>query len=734
MKKESNQSRPDRESARPAVPVLLSPLGGGAPILPEARGTVPVATPVIPIDPGSPRPDPLDPRFALPFERPELIPQWQEKFHLCVADVPDGCYRLTFRPHRGFTTYNGTLRIDSSGGSTTVSGDLYRFSNLLSPVITGATPVASIASRFSETATAVLASPFAKRLGIPIYPRDRYHSYLKGTSLRTISFGSPGGACPVRITAEEFRYTQPPAGSFNGTFPAAPGTRTVVLSLLSAAAPWGYPGAYFTGSLLVGGVSQGTVELGWVSKHFRRCTIEVDTLAGAVAPQPVPALAGSKAAAQGLANEDFRTMLASAGWDARIEVDQTGIPAPAGVTPTACWSSANLHNLMASVRKATTNLDAEWRLHLVVVPATMGCSRGIMYDQIAVPREGVASFSNDGYPSGDSSNFGTAANQQQRNTPRAFLRSASHEIVHGFNQVHQEGEGGADNSIMTTTPSVADVLGGPASGAAGVFPDQIKLEVNDHVRHHMIHFPDVAVRPGGLTFGTGHGSQFIPQADRYAFTADELELTVSLEHDTISLGEPLMVSWTLTNNGTESVPVPNDISTQATYAHITVVDPRGRAKDMAPFVISCESSSIADLQPGESISAQERVFWSSKGFAFGAPGAHVLDVAIEWTAREIPCLVRASVALTVSTPMNAVDDRAAALLLHPQVGVYVALGGGADHLTEAVDRIAAVTDGGAADGGAAPAALRGFAGILPGRTVELDAPARERTTTRSGRR
>ena len=122
---------------------------------------------------------------------------------------------------------------------------------------------------------------------------------------------------------------------------------------------------------------------------------------------------------------------------------------------------------MTSVRKATTNLDAEWRTHLVVVPAAMGCSRGVMYDQIDVPREGSASFSDDGYPASHSSNFGDAEDEMQRDVPRAFLRSASHEVTHAFNQIHQESETTADNSIMTTTPSVADVLGGPTTGAPG---------------------------------------------------------------------------------------------------------------------------------------------------------------------------------------------------------------------------------------------------------------------------
>ena len=83
-----------------------------------------------------------------------------------------------------------------------------------------------------------------------------------------------------------------------------------------------------------------------------------------------------------------------------------------------------------------------------------------MFDTINVPREGVASFSDDGYPTSDSSNFGPAANKKQRDVPRAFLRSATHEVTHGFNQIHQENEGGADNSIMTTSPGVADYLGG----------------------------------------------------------------------------------------------------------------------------------------------------------------------------------------------------------------------------------------------------------------------------------
>ena len=191
-------------------------------------------------------------------------------------------------------------------------------------------------------------------------------------------------------------------------------------------------GPYYEGRLFEGGVDKGGVTLAWVSKFFRRATLEIDTLVGAVRPAPVPDGAGG--------TEFFDTVFAKIGWQLTVVQDQLNVPVPAGVVATKCWSSADLHALMTTVRNPATNLDTEWRVHMIVVPAKLGCSRGIMYDQIGVPREGCASFSDDGYPPPNSSNFGAAANKKQRDVPRAFLRSATHELTHTLNQIHQEQE------------------------------------------------------------------------------------------------------------------------------------------------------------------------------------------------------------------------------------------------------------------------------------------------------
>ena len=94
------------------------------------------------------------------------------------------------------------------------------------------------------------------------------------------------------------------------------------------------------------------------------------------------------------------------------------LPAPiAGINPQVCWSDANLHTLMTSVPGYNAaQLDSVWRVHLVAVPAAIGCSRGIMFDSLAtdpndIAREGSATFSRDGYPASDTAHYDLAVNQ-----------------------------------------------------------------------------------------------------------------------------------------------------------------------------------------------------------------------------------------------------------------------------------------------------------------------------------
>lgn len=301
-----------------------------------------------------------------------------------------------------------------------------------------------------------------------------------------------GEPCRFSLEFEQFTYTHPASG-FSGSFPTTP-SRRVRFTLNHTGTADLYNGQMHQLDAAGGATLLGSVSMRWISPSFRRATVQLNTLTGAVAPPTV-------------GTDDIRSIFADAGWDVTV-TDGGSISLPAalaGVTTTACWSEANLHTLMQSVPGYNAaDLDSRWRVHLVAVPATLGCSRGIMFDSAtlgadpnAVPREGAATFSHDGYPADDfpaavGSQYDAATGQQQRNVPRAFLRSATHEVGHAFNQIHQGFEGGNDNSIMTPTPGVASVL-----GAGGTFPDGIVLAFNDRVKRHLRHYPDPAVRPGG---------------------------------------------------------------------------------------------------------------------------------------------------------------------------------------------------------------------------------------------
>src|SRR5262249_43459093 len=151
--------------------------------------------------------------------------------------------------------------------------------------------------------------------------------------------------------------------------------------------------------------------------------------------------------ASGGGTETFATIFNTINWDLAFSFvgDITLPPSLVGVQdPNQCWAMPNYATLMASIPGYNPSiLDSVWRVYQMAVPAKLGCSRGFMFDTGSgnpnnIAREGCATQTHDGYPKADSLNFGTAEGKMQKDVPRAFLRSACHEVGHSFNQIHQE--------------------------------------------------------------------------------------------------------------------------------------------------------------------------------------------------------------------------------------------------------------------------------------------------------
>ena len=600
----------------------------------------------------------LDPRLReelfVPIDR--ILP----RIRFCFTNLREGCYKVTFRPkgsHWLFgRRYPGTVRVEHTDEGIRFSGDLYSFGRdiFVRPIL--------LEGRVERLRLAMLGDADDELAAdapgdIPIYSRTSYYSYLKGTGASLFSIKREHCPCTFSLTFDEYRYEHPASG-FSGTFPAAP-TRSIRFSMKHTTTADYYEGNVWEGNTLLG-----TVTMRWISSSFRRATLVIHRLEGAEQPEAV-----------GI--ENFATVFATAGWN--LTVNYAGeVPLPASLVgvqdPNDCWTFPNMAELMESVPGYDpADLDSVWRAHLVAIPAELGCSRGWMFDSGTgnpndIGREGAVTQSHDGYPAADSSNFGAAEDGLQRDFPRAFLRSASHEVGHTFNQIHQSFEGGSDNSIMTTTPSVADVL----AAAGQTFPDDINLGFNATVRRHLIHLPDPAVRPGAIEF---FGAAIVaPQADEVAWLP-ELALTIEADTDTLSLGEPLSLRWTLTNVGEAPVPVPRHVDVASMTARVSVTDPDGLVTFLRPAEqTACVQNPLRELAPKQSVSGSATVFWGRDGFVFRKPGRHVVELMLLWQVNTLDLGADAEIAIWVAYPLTDKDNRMAALLLDPEVGRAVALG------------------------------------------------------------
>jgi hypothetical protein len=588
---------------------------------------------------------------APPAERPPPLQQ--------------GCYTLSLRwagTPRNAPGLVGTLRVEPMLPRVRFSADLYR--DQLTPDIL-ADPSGALGAGGSPAEEAADTGG-----SIPIFPRLNYHSYLRGVGVKPSS-ALPGGAGDtVVLEFEEFIYSH--WEQFRGEFAQAPSCRP---QLRFVVAPTATPGLYSgtaSRSALGGWSKHGTVSIRWISPHYRHAQVQLHTLEGAVPPP---------AEVEGTT---LATIFADAGWQLSVTDGGTiALPAELShVNINDCWNAFDMGKLLTLVPGFDpAGLDSVWRVQLVAIPAKLGCWRGRMpetveIDGVSLARLGATTSSHAGYPSEEApdgmggSHYDAAADQQQHQFPRAYLRTAAHELGHAFNQIHQRGDkGGPDNSIMTTSEALAEVL-----GTAGTFPDDVELAFNDRVKGHLRHLPDPAVRPGAMRTFSAETLFQAPEAADVAWL-EPLELTVDLTSDHLTLGELAELSWTLTNRGQTAVSAPTELTVESGVARVSITDPRGMIRFMRPAEVqSCPQVSMAPLEPGASVRGSTTLFGGPDGFAFEMGGRHVVEVIVLWDLAGVPVAVSGTRVVFVFYPTTTEENEVAALLLDPDVGKAVALG------------------------------------------------------------
>ena len=417
--------------------------------------------------------------------------------------------------------------------------------------------------------------------------------------------------------------------------------------------------------------------------------------------------------------------------------DQTNIPVPPGVTPTDCWSSARPaqpHDERAQPGDQPGHRVAR-PPHRRACQARLRARRDVRPDRRApgglrqLLRRRLS----------DVATRRTSARRRTRSSATCRGRSCAAPPTRSrtrFNQIHQEQETGADNSIMTTTPSVADVLGGPGNRCAGRVPgpDQAGHQ------HDRAPPPQPHARPGDPARRLAvraAGSRPVPAGRRpLRLRSVRARPRRDCTSERACWAQPVELTWTLTNrSGWPLRGAQRREPRSAVRRRSRSPTAEGRERAVRPFVIACEHGQVGRARAGRQRVGDDRVFWSTSGFAFDRPGAlprqrrgHLVR------ARRPGATSKVRVEVFVDYPTSEADNDAAGLVMHAEVGKWVALGGEAYHLAEAGRRLMALSRGGHPAGRSRRRAKGGASRVLDGLADLLPEPQQAGAAQPDGRR
>jgi hypothetical protein len=561
-----------------------------------------------------------------------------------IRSLRCGCYLMNYSPSSSLITYDGTLRVECHAAGRTVSGDLYQRKLFILPGTIG----------FPFVGPKILLGPAPNpAAGIPILPRSQYRYYVRVTQvLEYFTFSNQ-----FTLGFQLYRWTAPNSWSFQGDYTA---------QMVWTPAPSGYPspGDYLAGDVRnAAGAIVGRLTMGWVSSYLRKATIEIDRVN--VSESPLNNGAGVA----------WKNIFDTVGWDITVDASDSNVVEPSGQS----WSDAEMHAAMLARRDAS-NLDAEWRYHVIAVRRLDSTSRGIMYDISAtdsnnVPREGAGISSHWVIPNADP--WGLVKGQRFGTADAPYFRTAVHEIGHAMGLYHNT----LDNGIMNTTDVIA------ASGTpATPFPNNILWAFQANDAKSLRHYPDIYVRPGGTAFGTASQTTPAITPTDLQVGVDELELRVTPVLESVPIGAPVRVNIQLINIGSQPQIVPKSLSLRHGFVRGTVTDAAGNVRTFLPLVRCVEEHEYDVLEPGATLSESLTLLRGAQGALFPTAGPFTIGVEVHWPAGEAEILVSATTTVMVTGAVDEAHARAANRVLStPDTLITLVIGG--DHMDEGIEAI-----------------------------------------------
>lgn len=549
--------------------------------------------------------------------------------------LQEGCYYIRMMPTSLHTPtrfqYEGTLRIQRTGSAFIGSGDLY-------------------INDFCKTPTycPVLSENDQRKNIIPVFSRNRYAYYLRVTH----SHGGPDSGKGIVLELEPFRFQHS-----NYTWSKG---ETLTAEIKLSVGPDGIQ--YWRGDMQTrSNVVLGHMVVVRVSPFLRQTVIEIDRVAASGCPT---------ADKQG---SDWQAVFKKAGWDVAVEISDEDVEEPEDHS----WSTSELHQKMMKYRRSV-DLDKEWRYHLLAVRQLDDKEAfGLMYDNTIsdlndIPREGAAIASHVVFPGNDF--WGNCKGKRFGESKGPYIRTAIHEIGHAMMLYHPDNV--HENYIMQKTVNVAHNAGNVVPPQQ--FPDNIEWSFSPRDIRLLCHLPDIAVRPGGVSFGTPHQRLPINVRDEVV-EAEGLELEVSALNEVVPMGAPVRVNFSLINRSDQEQLVPGSLSMKTGHVSGRVIDPLGASQNFATIHHYTLDIMPQTLAPGKCNSHSVTLLWGSEGPLFPTSGYYRIILELKWNLEGVQIRLAGSTGIMVTAPTDDEHARAALKVLStPDTLLSLAIGG--DHL------------------------------------------------------
>ncbi|OYR47685.1 hypothetical protein DJ74_12485 [Halorubrum sp. Ea8] len=329
----------------------------------------------------------------------------------------------------------------------------------------------------------------------------------------------------------------------------------------------------------------------------------------------------------------FTSVYSNSGIQFDIIVDETGISEERDLTLT------EIRQLLDSHQSTVPEESNKWRLWLLVGSELKRYSTlGIMFDDKEPYREGVSLFFDPELP--DTPNISESARGTKLGeTPLAFLRTAVHEIGHGFNLYHPKADEHGVPVGKTIMNQTSDIM--RAASASNPFPSVATFAFHDHNKTSLIHSPDPQVKPRWKRFGYGHGEVGSGPATPSDLTYDrdtpkdrELKLNLSLP-STVCPGELAIADVSVENPTEESKQVTSALNITEDYLDLYVRDPDGTQTNPRNVVIFCTDRQTTNLAPGERLTGRVQLLFTNQGFTFDRPGPYKLWAELDLGDRSL---------------------------------------------------------------------------------------------------